>query len=88
MTPADSKQKTLAFIESHYQEKGCPATITDIMTAVGFKSPRCVNRYYAELEKEGLIRRHRGHAIPTRFKITRLAKPEPRQRVKLARAAY
>lgn len=55
------KQRFVNYIQSFTDTSGRPPTFVEIMTGLGIRSLGTINWYVTELEKEGVIRRMRGH---------------------------
>ncbi len=55
------KQRFIDYIRSFTSENGRPPTFVEIMKGLSFSSLGTVNWYIVELEKEGIIKRVKGH---------------------------
>ena len=55
------KERFVAFIKSFTITNNRPPTFVEIMDGLGFKSLGTINWYVNELEKEGVLKRIRGH---------------------------
>lgn len=61
LRPLTERQRTvLEIVRTSIRERGYPPTVREIASAIGVRSPSCIDRHLVALERHGLLRRERG----------------------------